>query len=380
MDISTHFGLKKAPFMEAVDSEACLASPVHREALATLRYTIRDHKACAMVIGGCGMGKTLVGRLASKSCQNRRPVLWVHGLAQSDNSLAVTVLAGSRGKAKGDTSPQPSTLAEWCAEYPQRSPAPVVIVDEADELTTAHWTEFIALLAQDMRFTGQMTLILLGTPKLRDRLASPQFARLRRRVFRICSLRPMTVEESLEYVGIRVANAGGDAKQLFETEALEKIARLTRGNPSLINVLCDNTLIEAYGADRTRVTLDDVRSAVEAMIGITHTHTGAHVLSAPEDVTLALPMSATEPETTQPVTEPVVEPATEPVSQPEESITFERRLAAMRSRLERTLAAVRDVSQHVDEATGISAATVHAIDVADTDQSETPDEILAAAG
>jgi pSer/pThr/pTyr-binding forkhead associated (FHA) protein len=75
----------------------------------------------------------------------------------------------------------------------------------------------------------------------------------------------MVESETHEYIRHRLAIAGGDANDIFETETLSEIHRLTSGIPRLINTLCDTALTACMVENRPRVTLEVIDNVVHEL-------------------------------------------------------------------------------------------------------------------
>jgi len=267
LDLYQHFGLTGTPFGATPELDSFYAAPLHQEALATLQFAARTNKGCVVLVGDSGLGKTLIAQLATRTRLPRQSVLWIAGVGQPADVTEVAVFADGAHPG-GTVPPSVGQLGDWCHGPQRPGPAPLLVIDEADELKPHNWTDILSLFAQEMRFGQPVNVFLLGLHQLRERLAQNELARLRRRIFRICPLRPLNVDQTRDYLACRLRAAGGHVDAIFAPEAVQEIGQLTRGNPGLINQLCDNALIEAYGAERRQVTPQDVLAAVSAMVGI----------------------------------------------------------------------------------------------------------------
>jgi hypothetical protein len=88
----------------------------------------------------------------------------------------------------------------------------------------------------------------VGQCELDDLLNSQQLWQFKQRIARRMTIRPLSAEEVGPYIQYRWTMAGGkDAP--FSAEAVAGIAQVTQGIPRLINVTCDNTLIDAFGEE-----------------------------------------------------------------------------------------------------------------------------------
>jgi hypothetical protein len=73
-------------------------------------------------------------------------------------------------------------------------------------------------------------------------------------------------QEVAAYVEHRLAVAGG-RKRLFSEAAVRRVAKLSRGVPRLINVLCDRSLLGAYVEEKDQVDLRIVNQAAREVLG-----------------------------------------------------------------------------------------------------------------
>ncbi|MBU0638078.1 MAG: AAA family ATPase [Planctomycetes bacterium] len=268
MKAHEHFGLKLPPFESWPDPRFFVRSAGHQEVLATLQYALYANKACCIVVGDSGSGKTLLARVLCGQADRRTTVLWVHGIGQPERGTEVTIHspAGLRQPALTAESKE-TTLADWWRSQRRAVGAPLLVIDDADELPASGWHDVIALLTREAHRPHPVNVVLLGLPRLRHILAVPELERLRRRLFRVVTMTPLSRAQVREYVDCRIAAAGGEGERIFTDEASDEIHSLTHGNPSLINLVCDNALIEAYSEGRTQIDAEHVRGATRAALG-----------------------------------------------------------------------------------------------------------------
>lgn len=268
MEAYKHFNLKAPPFENRPNPRFYHAAAAHAEALATVQYAIHAGKACCILLGESGSGKTLLGRLVAEQANNKLTVLWIHGFGQPDDQTNMTVCPpGSlAGTSLHRRRPYDATLGRWVRSPAARLARAVVVLDNADRLPRHAWEDALALLTQDFRPIRGNTLVVLGLPDLLSRLTAPRLVRVWRRAFRICQLPRLGRPEVEGYIKHRLAVAGGKTLP-FSTEALDLVHRFSGGNPALINQICDNALIDAYGDDRRKIQARHVVSAVKAIAG-----------------------------------------------------------------------------------------------------------------
>ncbi len=270
MTAYAHFGLKLAPFEGKPDPRFFCALPAHAEVLATLQFAVHAGKACTLVLGDSGSGKTLLGCMLAKSLGPHVGLLWVHGIGQAGGDTDVTICpAGtlSRPETFGHRAISESTLNAWIrAQLPTPRPT-VVVVDNADGLAAPSWESILTLVTREMRFHKPLSVVLFGLPRLIESLADPRLVRLRRRLFRTCHLPRLSRANTEEYVRERLTVAGAPNPDVFLPPAVDLIHRFSGGNPALVNQLCDNAMVEAYAGDRTRIDAADIRATVQVITG-----------------------------------------------------------------------------------------------------------------
>jgi general secretion pathway protein A len=308
-----HFGLTRSPFELMPDPRVFCGVGGYGETLAALEYTVSAYRTCTIVLGESGSGKTLLARLAAARASKKTTVLWVYGIGQPENQTEISVYApGALTKPIPELAQGQTTLSQWVRCNQRLAEAPLLIVDDADELPAHGWRDLISLLSREIQFPRSVNLILFATPEFVDTLASPELTRLRRRVFRTCALGRLNRQQIAEYVECRVAAVGGQASRLFTAAAISHLLPLTKGNPGLINQVCDNALLEAFSQGRKRIASADVVAAARAIIG------ALHVLPTGRGASLALggPARPALPMSDAPVTTPTAEPPAEAATQP----------------------------------------------------------------
>jgi general secretion pathway protein A len=363
MDAYQHFGLSRPPFELVPDVQLFYETAMHSEALATLQYAVAARKGCCVVVGESGSGKTLLARIVAGSTNAKTSILWVRGCGVSADAAKVRVYPIGRFRHAGGAHASEETTLSAQTRAAQFLPeAPLLIVDSADELPLQGWRDVIGWLSNEICYSKAMTVLLFGAPRLLDLLAAPELSRLQRRVFRLCRLEPLSPETAEEYIRARIAFAGGVAERIFEDATINRLARLGRGNPALINQIGDNALLEAYGDGRDRVTTADVDNALRAVFGGCQVRIGA--LPQLPRARFALPHQASCGGTTAgdalrsgfaaqyppPFAQTIV---LEP-SMAEDQGAAEARLRYLEARLSRTLSVVRDAQGQ--PAAGVAAS------------------------
>ena len=270
METHAYFGLSAPPFDGTPDPRFFCVLPSHAETLATLEYAVHSGKACTLVLGDSGSGKTLLGQILAQRVARQGRVLWIHGFGQHAAGIHMIICTPgslSPSETLGPKDAAETTLSEWLRSLsPSRHPT-TLIVDDADGLPTSGWNEILALVTRQVRTPQPTCAILLGLPGLMDTLGEPALVRLQRRVFRTCRLKPLAGEDVAAYIRHRLATVGGGPTELFTPDAVALVHRFSDGNPALVNQLCDNALVDAFADDRKVIEAPHVLATVRSITG-----------------------------------------------------------------------------------------------------------------
>ncbi len=286
MEPYRHFGLNAPPFDCQPDPRFFYGTTSHAETLAALQYAVHSSKACTLALGESGSGKTLVGQVLAQSAWTRDDVLWVHGLGQTPGELTACLCNPTGLGALGVPGARSSTevnLAQWLRStrpVPRRT---LVVIDDVDGLRPGTWDELLPLVTREIRSHVPILSVLLGLPTVLDLLGQPPLVRLQRRLFRVCHLGRLTGAEVSAYIRHRLGVAGRKT-DVFTAAALAAIHRLSEGNPALVNQLCDNALVEAFGDDCAQIDVRHIVAAARSIMGQVAQRDGLHEAESVDQV------------------------------------------------------------------------------------------------
>jgi type II secretory pathway predicted ATPase ExeA len=251
-----HFGLTQAPFNITPDPSFLYISASHREGLAQLMYGINARRGIIVLSGEVGTGKTtLIQTLLNQLTEKTQTALIFSAITSPLDLLRyvceefklVEPLEGVK-----DAHDYICLLNEFLLEKYREGENAALIIDEAQNLS-AEVLESIRLLSNFETTKDKLLQILLvGQPELNERLNTPQLRQLKQRITLRHHLRPLSLQECQEYIATRLKHAGGNPS-LFAPKAVEGIHRYSGGIPRLINVLCDNAMVNAYALDHKQI-------------------------------------------------------------------------------------------------------------------------------
>ena len=264
-----HFGLKTPPFSTTPDPSFFYPSSKHKEALACLLYAVEQRKGFALVTGEIGAGKSTLCRTALDRFGERvDSALLVHtSLTPKQLFLAVCAEFNlpTNGRSKIELV---QVIKNFLVERKEMGRTVVLIVDEAQNLGM-HVLEEVRLLGNLETSSEKLVqIVLVGQPELRRTIASPELRQLNQRITVKFHLGMLGPEDVAAYVDHRLAVAGAAAEPpIFEPDAKHEIFQASGGVPRLINVLCDQALLQAYISDERSVKPETVRRVIADMEG-----------------------------------------------------------------------------------------------------------------
>jgi type II secretory pathway predicted ATPase ExeA len=143
---------------------------------------------------------------------------------------------------------------------------PVLVIDEAQLIPDRDVYDEIRLLTNfQLDDRNLLSVILMGQPELKSILAAPQFEAFRQRIAIAYHLRPLTLEETQEYLDFRMEIAGG-RPGLFTPDAVQLMYELSGGVPRMINLIATNALLEGYGREESLIGAELVETLREELI------------------------------------------------------------------------------------------------------------------
>lgn len=260
------FHLNSNPFNMSPDPRFLYMMPQTREALAGLEHGISARKGFIVLVGEVGTGKTTLLRHAIGSFEKGRiftsyifnPRLeFLEFLDFVLNDFGITPTSHTKSGMLID-------LNRWLIERYRRNQTCVIVVDEAQELSSELLEEIRLLTNLETSSDKLLQIILSGQPELEDKLRQPQLRQLRQRVSLWCRTASMSPDETDSYIAQRLAIAG-TCESLFSPDAVAAIHDFSRGIPRIVNLLCEHALILAYAEQLRTITAPMISTVAEEL-------------------------------------------------------------------------------------------------------------------
>jgi general secretion pathway protein A len=263
------FSLRVDPFSASPDPRYLLLTTHVKEALACIAFGLQARKGFILLTGEVGTGKTtlLNNILEWLRLELAWPTAFIFNPRLDPDQFLEFMMAdfgipsGSGGKSQ-----LLLRLNFWLLEHRQAGRTAVLIVDEAQNLSTDVLEEIRLLANLETATEKLLQIVLSGQPELEQKLKDPQLRQLRQRISLRCKMHSLTLDQTRSYISQRLLLAGANGVPIFSSEAMEAIWRHSGGIPRIINQLCEHSLISAFVDNQwpvLRQTVDVVASEFE---------------------------------------------------------------------------------------------------------------------
>jgi general secretion pathway protein A len=264
------FGLRELPFNNTPDPRFFFSTPDHEEALASLIYAVQERKGFVLLTGEVGTGKTLVSRMMLKHFGGQIVFAHIHHSVDTADDLLESIavefeLPAPRGNSR--TQRVRSLHDFLLRQFAQNIPI-VLVLDEAQNLSAEAFEQLRMIGNLEADDAKLLQVVIVGQPELKTLFASAGLRQLRQRIFRSFHLPALDRPACEAYIRHRLAVAGGGGSDIFKASAFDVIHDHSQGLPRIMNTICDNAMLSAYGADRPTIDGPFVKSVIAQMVSI----------------------------------------------------------------------------------------------------------------
>lgn len=248
MDYLEFFGLKEDPFRLTPDPFYFYPSGSHNEAISSFNYIVEQKEGFFMCDGDPGTGKTTLLNtfLNTEKWKDRASIALVLTPRLSPEEFLLTVLEDLNVKVKNTNKNEIlKAFRDFLIENSMLGRRIIIIVDEAQNLPDETLEELRLLSNLETEKEKLLQIVLIGQPELRGRLLSDSFRQLNQRITVRATLRPLTMNETADYINYRLVKAG-KGTVIFEEKTKKLIHKLSKGIPRLINLISSRAMMAAY--------------------------------------------------------------------------------------------------------------------------------------
>lgn len=259
--LEKHFALKRTPFTREIDVGMKMSFPFLDTQLNAIEETVK-RRMSALLVAPAGTGKSFIMRqLAAKLPQARYKTSYfkVNRLSCRDlcREIAQAVGAKSAGSYPGLVRAVQERFEQATASDGIR---PVLIFDDAHAMKPEGFELLKILTNFEMDSRLIVSLVLVGHPGLKDKLHRDELEDIRQRIAYCGELRLLSREETHAYISHRMTIAGSGVLP-FDTDSIEGIYEMSRGNMRAIDTLALQSLQKAAEAQNKTVGVQHVHQA-----------------------------------------------------------------------------------------------------------------------
>jgi general secretion pathway protein A len=262
MDYLEFFNLKEAPFGLTPDSFYFYPSKMHNDILASLDYAVTQKEGFSLITGEPGVGKTISLKIFIDRWKDKAEIALILTPRLAPEEFLQAVLQDLHIPLKTPNKNEMlQSFRDLLIERSLAGKRVIIIVDEAQNLPDGTLEELRLLSNLETEKEKLLQIILVGQPELRARLHVEGLKQLDQRVTVRVTLRPLSPEETSDYLTYRLIKAG-KGSALFDAKARKAIYRFSRGIPRLINLVASRAMMVAYLGSSHEIGKAHVQDAI----------------------------------------------------------------------------------------------------------------------
>ena len=246
-------GLSRDPFARRHQPDFLLRSKPVRGALDSIRAALDAEDNIVLVCAPLGAGKTALMDATRREFKDGIRTALIHDAGATWAEIGQQI--GKQLRLSGGRLSPGAMTANEGPVFTFR-----VIINRAERLSVdslKHLAAYLELDGGSAKRLHKLQLIALANPSEDSRL----FDWLESRRYASIELELLDAEQTRRYVARRVQIAQEVSRQLFSSDALERICQLTQGRPGQINSLCAAALTLAASRGSTTVDAEMVGTA-----------------------------------------------------------------------------------------------------------------------
>ena len=241
------YNLEGQPFRLSPDYRFSFGHQTYNDAKSYLKYAIHQGEGLVAITGAPGTGKTtLIASLISGLDQAKVKAGVVTNVQlSSPNLLDMIVDAFSLQVDGSDHVHVMKVFKQFLIQQYEAGRRVILIVDEAQGLT-AELLEELRLFSNLQHNTQLlMQIFLVGQEPLMDIIRSPGMEQLHQRLIATAQLKPLDLEQTIDYIAHRLSCVGWKNDPVLTDEVCSLIHKFSDGIPRLINLICHRLFLHA---------------------------------------------------------------------------------------------------------------------------------------
>lgn len=248
------YAFSQEPFALTPDPGFMFLTEHHVHLVDSLVEGIKQRKGFMLLTGEKGVGKTtLIHHFLSLLGGSTKAIPVFQTYPAIEDLLQYILQYLGLPSERGNKSLMIAQFEEYLTRKADLDETPVLIIDEAQNLGREVLEELRLLAAPDPRKPRFLQEILVADSGFEEMLNANDLQQLTQRIAVRCLLRPLSEDESRQYLAYRLHKAGGTLSQVFTAEAVDFIIQKSRGIPRAVNMLGYLALSAGYALSQKKI-------------------------------------------------------------------------------------------------------------------------------
>lgn len=226
-----------------------------------MQYALQAAEGFVVITGAPGMGKTtLINDLLSDYGPSDRTVaMLVNTMLEADAILRSVAYEFGLNVEHMDTATVLQRLKQLFTQAHSNGRPPLLIVDEAQNLTLSALEELRMLTNLQMKGKPLLQIFLVGQEGLRKKLQSPNLEQLRQRVTAAAHLYALEKDQVAAYIIHRLRVSGWNNSPRLMASLLPVLEAACEGVPRRINQFCSRLLLHGAVEQKSVLNAEDAK-------------------------------------------------------------------------------------------------------------------------
>ncbi|MBV2092341.1 MAG: AAA family ATPase, partial [Candidatus Thiodiazotropha sp. (ex Ctena orbiculata)] len=262
------FGFKDTPFRLSADEKFRYAHKNYLRASAYLAYALQQSEGFVMITGQPGSGKTTLVRDVISEIDNSKynALNLVTSQLQAEELLRKVALEYGLPAETYNKATLLTSISKHLSDLYDRGQRSILFLDEAQNLSVNGLEELRLLSNLQKGNCSLLQIVLIGHDELRELVLNPKMEHIQQRLIATCQIKPMSAEQSREYIIHRLDIVGWQQDPQLADEVYGLVHQAAQGVPRKINHLMSRLLLFASLEEKHLLTDEDVLVIIDELV------------------------------------------------------------------------------------------------------------------